>query len=37
METGANPDVVEATFRAMISAFIDAELTIHASLDNEEK
>jgi isochorismate pyruvate lyase len=30
--TGADPDVVETTFRAMISAFIDAELRIHAGL-----
>ncbi|TDC92122.1 chorismate mutase [Saccharopolyspora aridisoli] len=37
METGANPDVVEATFRAMISAFIEAELTIHATLDSDER
>ncbi|MEB3366349.1 chorismate mutase [Saccharopolyspora mangrovi] len=36
VETGANPDVVEATFRAMIKAFIDAELAIHATLDNDE-
>jgi isochorismate pyruvate lyase len=30
--TGGDPDVVEATFRAMIAAFIDAELRIHAKL-----
>ncbi|MCI2419103.1 chorismate mutase [Saccharopolyspora sp. K220] len=34
-DSGADPDVVETTFRAMITAFIDAELRIHATLDNE--
>lgn len=31
-ELDANPDVVEAVYRAMISAFINAELVEHASL-----
>ena len=31
-EMGANPAVTEAVYRAMISAFIDAELTEHAAL-----
>ena len=29
-EAGADPDVVERTYRAMIDAFIDLELTVHA-------
>ncbi|WP_073260134.1 chorismate mutase [Cryptosporangium aurantiacum] len=29
-ESGADPDVVEATYRAMIAAFIDLELRVHA-------
>ncbi|UVJ39744.1 chorismate mutase [Arthrobacter sp. CJ23] len=29
VELGAAPDVVERTYRAMIAAFIDLELTIH--------
>ncbi|MDN5749019.1 MAG: chorismate mutase [Pseudonocardia sp.] len=28
-EAGASPDVVERTYRAMIAAFIDLELTVH--------
>jgi len=28
-EAGAAPDVVERTYRAMIAAFIDLELTVH--------
>ncbi|WP_433871788.1 chorismate mutase [Saccharopolyspora sp. CA-218241] len=36
VDLGADPAVVEATFRAMIKAFIDAELTIHATLDKSE-
>jgi len=31
-ELGANPNVAEAVYRAMISAFIDAELAEHAAL-----
>jgi len=31
-ETGANPAVVEAVYRAMIDAFINAELDEHAAL-----
>lgn len=31
-EVGADPAVVEATWRAMISAFIDAETAAHAAL-----
>ena len=31
---GANPDVTEAVYRSMISAFISAELSEHASLAN---
>jgi isochorismate pyruvate lyase len=31
-ELGASPDVVEAVYRAMIAAFISAELAEHASL-----
>lgn len=33
-ELGANPEVVEATYRSMIAAFIAAELTEHSSLKN---
>lgn len=29
VEAGASPDVVEATYRSMIGAFIDLELTVH--------
>ncbi len=36
LESGVNPDVAEATYRAMISAFIDLELAEHAAL-NEQK
>ncbi|MBF4571155.1 chorismate mutase [Herbiconiux sp. VKM Ac-1786] len=28
-EAGASPEVVERTYRAMIAAFIDLELTVH--------
>lgn len=31
-QVGADPRVVEATYRSMITAFIDAELTEHATL-----
>lgn len=31
-ELGANPDVTEQVYRAMISAFINAELAEHAAL-----
>lgn len=31
-ESGAAPDVVERTYRAMIAAFIDLELTVHQNL-----
>ena len=31
-DVGANPDVTEAVYRAMISAFISAELAKYASL-----
>lgn len=30
-EGGASPEVVEATYRALIGAFIDLELTVHQS------
>jgi isochorismate pyruvate lyase len=33
-EMGANPAVTEAVYRAMISAFINAELAEHAALAN---
>lgn len=33
-ELGANPDVTEAVYRAMIAAFINAELAEHAALSN---
>lgn len=29
-EQGASPDVVEATYRSMISAFIDLEMAVHS-------
>jgi isochorismate pyruvate lyase len=32
VDAGADPDVVETTFRAMITAFINAELRIHAAM-----
>lgn len=32
VDFGANPDVVEKVYRAMISAFIEAELSEHASI-----
>lgn len=31
-ETGASPEVVERVYRAMIAAFIDEELKVHAKL-----
>ncbi|AYG45538.1 chorismate mutase [Pseudomonas sp. Leaf58] len=31
-ETGASPEVVERVYRAMIAAFIDEELKVHARL-----
>lgn len=31
-ELGANPDVTEAVYRAMITAFINAEIAEHSSL-----
>lgn len=31
-EVGVNPEIVEATYRAMISAFINAGLAQHATL-----
>ena len=33
-ELGANPDVAEATYRSMITAFINAELIEHSSISN---
>jgi len=33
-DSGANSDVTEAVYRAMISAFINAELAEHASLSS---
>lgn len=33
-EANANPDVVESLYRAMITAFINAELAEHAALGN---
>ena len=33
-ETGASPDVIEATYRAMIAAFIALELAVHSSTTN---
>ena len=32
VESTANPDVIEAVYRAMIAAFINAELAEHSSL-----
>lgn len=32
VESAANPDVTEAVYRAMISAFINAELAEHSAL-----
>lgn len=32
LQLGAHPDVVEASYRAMISAFIEVELAEHAAL-----
>jgi len=32
VETGASPEVVERVYRAMIAAFIDEELQVHAGL-----
>lgn len=34
-DVGASPEVVERVYRAMISAFIDQELCVHAALTNE--
>ena len=34
-EMGADPSVVEATWRAMIAAFIDAETATHAALPTQ--
>lgn len=34
-ELGANPNVTEAIYRAMISAFINAELAEHAALSTD--
>jgi isochorismate pyruvate lyase len=31
LDAGASPDVVEATYRAMIGAFITLELDVHRS------
>lgn len=31
---GASPDVVERTYRAMIAAFVDLELGVHADADD---
>ncbi|MBK4991979.1 chorismate mutase [Pseudomonas sp. S37] len=31
-ETGASPEVVERVYRAMIAAFVDEELQVHAGL-----
>ncbi len=33
-ESGASPDVVEKTYRAMISGFIDLELAVHRGVSN---
>ena len=33
-ELGANPSVTEQVYRAMIAAFINAELAEHASINN---
>ena len=35
VESAGNPDVTEAVYRAMISAFINAELAEHSSLAGE--
>ncbi len=35
-ELGANPSVTEQVYRAMISGFINAELTEHAALNSSE-
>lgn len=35
-EQGADPAVVESVYRAMISAFIDAELREHAALNDKD-
>jgi isochorismate pyruvate lyase len=35
-ELGANPSVTEQVYRAMISGFINAELTEHAALNTKE-
>ena len=35
VELGADPQVVEATWRAMIAAFIDAETATHAALPTQ--
>ncbi len=32
-ENGAAPDVVERTYRAMIDAFIEPEISVHANTD----
>lgn len=32
-ETGASPELVERVYRAMIAAFIDEELKVHAELN----
>lgn len=34
-DVGASPEVVERVYRAMISAFIDQELCVHAALTKE--
>jgi len=36
-ELGANPSVTERVYRAMISAFIEAELAEHATLNKDKK
>jgi len=35
-EAGADPRVTERTYRAMISAFIEAEMAVHAKLDTPQ-
>jgi isochorismate pyruvate lyase len=35
-ESGASPDVVERTYRAMIAAFIDLELSIHEKQNSSD-
>ncbi len=37
LEFGANPDVTEATYRAMISAFIAVELAEHAAVRDGDR